>query len=89
MFDYLCSFTPSQNNITPLYVASKEGHHDIVKTLLVAGADMNITSDVSDVMFYYLLCVHDHELIIITIANLTNILLQYVYCFLHVGAWSW
>ena len=35
-------------------MASQEGHDDIVKTLLGAGADVNITtSDVSDVMFYY------------------------------------
>ena len=55
--------TPYQDNATPLYVASKEGHHDVVQTLLAAGADMNITtSDVSDVMFCCLLCVHDHEL---------------------------
>ena len=37
-------------------MASEEGHHDIVKTLLGAGADVNIpTSDVhvSDVKFHY------------------------------------
>ena len=34
-------------------MASKTGHHDVVKTLLGAGAVVNIaTSDVSDVMFY-------------------------------------
>ena len=66
MFDFFCSFTPYQKNTTPLYVASKEGHHDAVQTLLGAGADVNITtSDVSDVMFYNLLhvvYVHNHEL---------------------------
>ena len=42
--------SPYQNNATPLYVASKEGHDDVVKTLLGAGANVNITrSDVSDV----------------------------------------
>ena len=36
--------------MTPLYVASYEGHHDVVQTLLGAGAGVNIaTSDVSDV----------------------------------------
>ena len=31
-------------------MASQEGHHDVVQTLLGAGADVNIaTSDVSDV----------------------------------------
>ena len=61
MFDFFCSSTPYQNNTTPLYAASKEGHHDIVKTLLVAGADMSMTtSDVRDVMLYCLLhvCVY-------------------------------
>ena len=34
-------------------MASEEGHHDVVLTLLGAGADVNIArSDVSDVMFY-------------------------------------
>ena len=36
--------------MTPLFMASEEGHHDVVQTLLGAGADVNIaTSDVSDV----------------------------------------
>ena len=48
-------FTSYQDNSTPLYVASQEGHHDVVKTLLGAGADVNITrSDVSDVIFMHL-----------------------------------
>ena len=48
------SFTPYQYNTTPLYVASLKGHHDVVKTLLGAGADVNITrSDVSEVIFYF------------------------------------
>ena len=39
-----------QNNETPLYVASENGHHEVVLSLLGAGADLNIaTSDVSDV----------------------------------------
>ncbi|KAL5509677.1 hypothetical protein EMCRGX_G005080 [Ephydatia muelleri] len=37
----------NQNNTTPLYVASEKGHHDVVQTLLGAGADVNIArSDV-------------------------------------------
>ena len=41
-------------------MASKKGHHDVAKTLLGAGADVNITqSNVSDVMFY--LHVHESE----------------------------
>ena len=33
-------------------MASQEGHHSVVLSLLGAGADINIaTSDVSDVMF--------------------------------------
>ena len=35
-------------------MASHNGHHDIVQTLLGAGADVNkAISDVSHVMFYY------------------------------------
>ena len=46
------SFTLYQYNTTPLYVASERGHHDVVQTLLGAGADVNITRfDVSDVIF--------------------------------------
>ena len=49
-----CSFSSYQDNTTPLYMASQKGHHDVVKTLLGAGADVNITrSDVSVSMFYY------------------------------------
>ena len=49
-----CSFTSYQDNVTPLNMASQNGRHDIVQTLLGAGADMNITrSGVSHVMFYY------------------------------------
>ena len=35
-------------------MASEKGHHDVVQTLLGAGADVNKTiSYVSDLMFYY------------------------------------
>ena len=51
MFDLFYSFTPYQDNATPLYMASQEGHYDVVQTLVRAGADVNIaTSDVSDMV---------------------------------------
>ena len=39
------AFVPSlltQNNSSPLFMASQKGHHDVVQTLLGAGADINI-----------------------------------------------
>ena len=42
-----------QTNETPLYVASEKGHHDVVQSLLGAGAEVNIArSDVSDLDKY-------------------------------------
>ena len=51
----LSCFVPSlnyQDNTTPLYVASREGHHDVVQSLLAAGADVNkpLMPSVSGVM---------------------------------------
>ena len=52
MCDMFCFFNPYQVNLTPLYVASQQGHHGVVLSLLGAGADVNIvSSNVSDVMF--------------------------------------
>ena len=51
MYGLFYSFTPYQNNVTPLYVASQNGHHDVVQTLVGAGADVNIArSVVSDMV---------------------------------------
>ena len=38
----VCYFTLCQINATPLYWASRNGHHDVVQSLLGSGADMNI-----------------------------------------------
>ena len=44
-------FFPYQNNATPLYIASENGHHDVVQSMLGAGADVNTaTSHVSNVI---------------------------------------
>ena len=52
MFWFDLFIYPYQNNATPLYVASQEGHREVVQTLLGAGADMYIArSSVSDLMF--------------------------------------
>ena len=52
MFNMFCSFNPYQDNTTAMCMASQEGHHGVVLSLLGAGADINITrSDVGDVMF--------------------------------------
>ena len=62
LFDVFCSFTSYQDNVTPLYVASEKGHHDVVQTLLGARADVNIAeSAVSHVMLYnyiHKMCTH-------------------------------
>ena len=52
MFNLFCTFNPYQDNRTAVYIASENGHHGVVLSLLGAVADVNIAeSDVSDVMF--------------------------------------
>ena len=61
MLDFFFSFTPYQDNLTPLYWASYYGYHDVVQTLVGAGADVDIaTSDVSDMVLcsYTSTCTH-------------------------------
>ena len=52
LLNLICSFSPYQDNATPLYVASQYGHHEVVQSLLGSGADVNkaIMPEVSDVM---------------------------------------
>ena len=55
----LSCFVPSllyQDKTTPLYVASQNGHHDVVQSLLGSGADLNIAHmpSVSDVMLMHM-----------------------------------
>ena len=56
LYGFVCliCFVPSllyQDNRTPLFVASWKGHHDVVQSLLGAGAEVNTArSGVSDVM---------------------------------------
>ena len=47
------AFISSKNKVTPLYVASQNGHYGVVQSLLAAGADVNIASSVSDVMLIF------------------------------------
>ena len=43
--------------MTPLYIASAKGHHDVVQSLLRAGADLNIArSDVSGILLMIFEC---------------------------------
>ena len=60
VFDFI-PFIFYQINTTQLYMASQEGHHNAVQSLLEAGADVNMArSKVSDVMFNNFL-MHGHR----------------------------
>ena len=76
LFDVFCSFISYQNNATLLYVASEKGHHDVVQTLLGAGADLNIVKYVSHVMFYYCSVLDPQTWLSVTIHSLTKRIIQ-------------
>ena len=46
--------------MTPLYWSSLNGHHNVVQTLVGAGADVNIATSVSDMVLcsYTSTCTH-------------------------------
>ena len=46
-----CSFAPYQNNTSPLYMASQNGHNDVVQSLLRAGADMDMARSIVGYVF--------------------------------------
>lgn len=54
-----------QNGISPLYVASQEGHTDIVDLLLKAGADTHQAEMVLHATCIYIHVVHTHLIYII------------------------
>ena len=46
-----CSFAPYQNNTSPLYMASQNGHNDVVQSLLSARADVNMARSIVGYVF--------------------------------------
>ena len=41
-----CNYPLTQGGFTPLYIASRKGHSDVVKTLIQNGADINLANKV-------------------------------------------
>ena len=52
---YLLTYSPSQDGVTPLYMASQEGHTTTVDVLLRQGADPNIANKVRKFNPYHIL----------------------------------
>lgn len=51
-----------QNNATPFYMASQNGHLEVVKSLLGAGANVNIAKKDVSVVFNYFMTHDDYKL---------------------------
>ena len=54
----------ANDDFTPLYVASQEGHVVVVRTLVAAGADINKATRTHDVTPLYIASEQGHEAVV-------------------------
>ena len=55
-------YTPLQNGSSPLFIASQEGHSEVVDVLVKNGADINQPMNVGRVLTYGTLILYVHHL---------------------------